>query len=183
MPLNLNGSFSCSVPIRKSSAGRHPAASHATSSSRDSTGVMSIWSRAMQRIPEGEVKGTGTIYERPVRRHRPLFHKILLQGGFREPGLDSAEGLIAASRALLRLAVNCDLDIRTGAGRENFAHARAPLRRSPARQCLPRASRSTDRAPPRRGPRDARRDRRSCHECHSAAPAIYFRPRWRDRRR
>ena len=41
-PATVNGSFSCSVPMRNCSFGLAPFASHATSSSRVSIGVMSI---------------------------------------------------------------------------------------------------------------------------------------------
>src|SRR5215213_4754834 len=44
--------FSCSVPMRNSDLGLQPAARYATSSSRVSTGVISIWSRAI-RNPKG----------------------------------------------------------------------------------------------------------------------------------
>ena len=45
----VKANFSCSVPTRNCALGLQPASSQATSSSRVSIGVMSIWSRAIQR--------------------------------------------------------------------------------------------------------------------------------------
>src|SRR5919198_4027815 len=46
-PSTVKANFSCSVPMRYCDVGLQPSANHATSASRVSIGVMSIWSRAI----------------------------------------------------------------------------------------------------------------------------------------
>ncbi len=71
-PSTVNGNFSCSVPMRNCAFGVTPSANHATRASRDSIGVMSIWSRAIKRADCGhEWSGIGKgprPYTGPVRQ-------------------------------------------------------------------------------------------------------------------